>query len=200
MRTDGTLLLYLLVGLAVGATLAWRDPRRWALWLTLGVLFWPLFLPLLFPKPRPPKPTFIDELEGLRGEALRLAPQLPELGALPDVLVQAARIRSGKEDLDRLFETEGAALAADEPALARTEKTRAIRESRVADLERIRGARDEQDARYLQSVSRVREVITLAHLARYSPDSRRDLEKQLALLQDEMDLLDPASRRKVQTG
>ena len=37
MRMEETILLYLVTGLAVGAALAWRDPRRAAVWLTLGV-------------------------------------------------------------------------------------------------------------------------------------------------------------------
>ena len=44
MRLYETVLLYLLIGLAVGASLAWRDRRRAGLWLTVGVIFWPIFV------------------------------------------------------------------------------------------------------------------------------------------------------------
>ena len=188
MRMEETILLYLITGLAVGAALAWRDPRRAALWLTLGVLFWPIFLPLLFAKPRRPRRS-ISELDSLREEAERLVPALPELAALAGALDAAAAIRAGAEDLARLLGTQEAALAADEPALARNEKAREVREARVADLARIRSAQDEQEARYLRIVSRVREAITQAHLARFSEDSRRELRKQMARLGDELILI-----------
>ena len=189
MRMEETVLLYLLIGLAVGAALAWRDSRRAALWLTLGVVFWPIFLPLLFSKPQRPRPRQIDELDALREETARLAPILPEIDALPRALAAAEGIRAGTDDLRRLLETQEAALTADEPALARSEKAREIREARVADLEKIRAARDEQEARYLRIVSRVREAITQAHLARFSEESRRDLVKQMARLSDETGIL-----------
>jgi hypothetical protein len=187
---EETLILYLVIGLAVGAALAWRDPRRAALWLTLGVLFWPVFLPLLFSKPRKAQPKYVDELDSLRDEAARLSPLLPELRALPGALASAAAIRSGTEDLARLLQAREAALSTDEPALARNEKTREVREARVADLERIRSARDEQETRYIRIVSRVREAITQAHLARYSEESRRELLKQMARLTDEVAILE----------
>ena len=189
MRMEETLLLYLVIGLAVGAALAWRDPKRSALWLTLGVLFWPIFLPLLLGKPRKEKPKYVDELDALREEATRLATLLPELDRVPAALSAAAAIRAGTDDLARLLREQETALAADEPALARTEKTREIRESRLADLQRIRTAHDEQEARYLRVVSRVREAITQAHLARFSEESRRELHKQMARLADEVGIL-----------
>jgi hypothetical protein len=189
MRMEETLLLYLVIGLAVGAALAWRDPRRAALWLTLGILFWPIFLPLLFSKPRKERPKFMGELDQLREEALRLVPQLPELGPLESALAAAERIRAGTEDLERLLKSQEAGLALDEPALARNEKTRDLREARLADLERIRTARDQQEARYLRIVSRVREALTQGHLARFSQESRRELEKQMARLADELEIL-----------
>ena len=189
MRMEETLLLYLIIGLAVGAALAWRDPRRAALWLTLGVLFWPIFLPLLLSKPRQEKPKDVDELEGLREEAARLALQLPELDRVPAALAAAAAIRAGAEDLARLLKDQEAALATDEPALARSEKTREIRESRLADLQRIRSAHDEQEARYLRLMSRIREALTQGHLARYSEESRRELRKQMTRLADEAEIL-----------
>jgi len=189
MRMEETLILYFVIGLAVGAALAWRDPRRAALWLTLGILFWPIFLPLLFSKPRKERPQFIDELDGLREEAERLAPQLPELATLSSALAAAERIRSGTDDLARLLQSQEAGLALDEPALARNEKTRDVREARLADLQRIRSARDEQEARYLRIVSRVREALTQGHLARFSEESRRELRKQMARLDDELAIL-----------
>lgn len=189
MRMEETLLLYLIIGLAVGAALAWRDPRRAPLWLTLGVLFWPIFLPLLFSKPAKPKPNYMSELDALRDEAARLAPQLPELDRVPAALTAAAAVRAGALDLERLLRDQEAALLVDEPALARTQKTREIRESRLADLERIRSAHEEQEARYLRIVSRIREALTQAHLARFSEESRRDLRKQMDRLADEVDIL-----------
>ncbi len=188
MRMEETILLYLITGLAVGAALAWRDPRRAALWLTVGVLFWPVFLPLLFAKPRRPRRS-IRELDSLREEADRLTASLPEVASLAQALATAEAIRSGSEDLARLLVAQEAALAADEPALARNEKAREVREARVADLARIRAAQDEQDARYLRIVSRVREAITQAHLARFSEDSRRELRKQMARLGDELAII-----------
>jgi hypothetical protein len=182
---EETILLYLIIGLAVGAALTRLDPRRVALWLTVGVLFWPVFLPLLFAKPRRPRRS-ISELDSLRAEAERLTASLPELAPLSDALATAAAIRAGAEDLARLLGAQESALAADEPALARNEKAREVREARVADLARIRAAQDEQEARYLRIVSRVREAITQAHLARFSGESRRELEKQMARLGDEL--------------
>jgi hypothetical protein len=178
MRMEETVLLYLVTGIAVGAALAWRDPRRAALWLTLGVIFWPVFLPLLFAKPRRPRPRQIHELDSLREEAARL-----QLDGLSRAIATAERIRAGADDLRRLFETHEAAMSAHEPAFAK--------EARVVDLERIRAARDEQEARYLRIVSRVREAITQAHLARFSEESRRELAKQMARLADETDILEP---------
>lgn len=189
MRMEETLILYLLIGVAVGAALAWRDPRRAALWLTFGLLFWPVFLPLLFSKPRKEKPKYVDELEGLREEAGKLAGLLPELGAIPAVLATAAELRAGTDDLARLLKVQEGAFAADEPVLARNEKAREVREARVTDLDRIRGALDEQEARYLRIVGRVREAITQAHLARFSEVSRRDLAKQMARLADEIGII-----------
>ena len=188
MRMEETVLLYLIIGLAVGSALAWRDPRRAALWLTLGVLFWPIFLPLLFAKPRRPRRS-ISELDSLREEAERLTASLPEVASLSDALATAAAIRSGSEDLARLLVAQEAALAADEPAFSKNEKAKEVREARVADLARIRAAQDEQDARYLRIVSRVREAITQAHLARFSEESRRELQKQMARLGDEAAIL-----------
>ena len=188
MRMEETVLLYLIIGLAVGSALAWRDPRRAALWLTLGVLFWPIFLPLLFAKPRRPRRS-INELDSLREEAERLTVSLPEVASLGGALARAAEIRSGSEDLARLLAEQEAALAADEPSFARNEKAKEVRETRVADLARIRAAQDEQDARYLRIVSRVREAITQAHLARFSEESRRELQKQMARLGDEAAIL-----------
>jgi len=188
MRMEETILLYLITGLAVGVALTRLDPRRTALWLTLGVLFWPVFLPLLFAKPRRPRRS-IRELDSLREEADRLIADLPEVAPLSDALASAEAIRTGAEDLARLLETQEAALAADEPALARNEKARELREARVADLVRIRAAQDEQEARYLRIVSRVREAITQAHLARFSEESRRELRKQMARLGDELTLI-----------
>jgi len=188
MRMEETIILYLITGLAVGAALAWRDPRRAALWLSLGVIFWPVFLPLLFAKPRRPRRS-ISELDSLREEAERLTAELPELSSLSEALATAAAVRTGSEDLARLLGTQEAALAADEPALARNEKAREIREARVADLARIRAAQDEQEARYLRIVSRVREAITQAHLARFSEESRRELKKQMARLGDELSIM-----------
>jgi hypothetical protein len=194
MRMEETLILYLVIGMAVGATLAWRDPRRAALWLTLGLLFWPVFLPLLFSKPRKERPKDVDELDSLRAEAECLAPLLPELRSLPGALASAALLRAGAEDLARLLRAQEAALSTDEPALARNDKTRELREARVADLDRIRSARDEQEARYLRIVSRVREAITQGHLARYSGESRRELAKQMARLTDECAILESRLR------
>jgi len=191
MRMEETVLLYLLIGLAVGASLAWRDRRRAGLWLTVGVIFWPIFVPLLFSRPRPLRPRTADELDSLRDEAARLAPMLPEIDGLTRAIGAAAGIRAGADELRRLLETQEAALSADEPALARNERTREVREARVADLEKIRTARDEQEARYLKIVSRVREAITQAHLSRFSDDARRELAKQLARLADETDILEP---------
>lgn len=188
MRMEETILLYLVTGLAVGAALAWRDPRRAALWLTLGVLFWPVFLPLLFAKPRRPRRS-IGELDSLREEADRLTATLPEVAPLSDALAAAEAIRAGAEDLARLLGTQETALAADEPALARNEKAREVRDARVADLARIRAAQDEQEARYLRIVGRVREAITQAHLARFSEESRRELRKQMSRLGDELALI-----------
>ena len=188
MRMEETILLYLIIGLAVGAALTRLDPRRVALWLTVGVLFWPVFLPLLFAKPRRPRRS-IGELDSLREEAERLTASLPELASLSEALATAAAIRAGTEDLARLLGAQESALAADEPALARNEKAREVREARVADLARIRAAQDEQEARYLRIVSRVRETITQAHLARFSEESRRELEKQMARLGDEIAIL-----------
>lgn len=188
MRMEETVLLYLIIGLAVGAALAWRDPRRAALWLTLGVLFWPIFLPLLFAKPRRPRRS-ISELDSLGEEAERLTASLPEVASLSDALAKAAAIRTGSEDLARLLAEQEAALAADEPSFARNEKAKVLRETRVADLERIRAAQDEQEARYLRIVSRVREAITQAHLARFSEESRRELQKQMARLGDEVAII-----------
>ena len=188
MRMEETILLYLIIGLAVGAALTRLDPRRVALWLTVGVLFWPVFLPLLFAKPRRPRRS-IGELDSLREEAERLTASLPELASLSEALATAAAIRAGTEDLARLLGAQESALAADEPALARNEKAREVREARVADLARIRAAQDEQEARYLRIVSRVREAITQAHLARFSEESRRELEKQMARLGDEIAIL-----------
>jgi hypothetical protein len=185
---EETILLYLIIGLAVGAALTRLDPRRVALWLTVGVLFWPVFLPLLFAKPRRPRRS-IGELDSLREEAERLTASLPELASLSEALATAAAIRAGTEDLARLLGAQESALAADEPALARNEKAREVREARVADLARIRAAQDEQEARYLRIVSRVREAITQAHLARFSEESRRELEKQMARLGDEIAIL-----------
>ena len=181
MRMEETILLYLITGLAVGVALTRLDPRRTALWLTLGVLFWPVFLPLLFAKPRRPRRS-IRELDSLREEADRLIADLPEVAPLSDALASAEAIRTGAEDLARLLETQ-------EAALARNEKARELREARVADLVRIRAAQDEQEARYLRIVSRVREAITQAHLARFSEESRRELRKQMARLGDELTLI-----------
>jgi hypothetical protein len=189
MRMEETLLLYLVTGLAIGATLAWRDPRRAALWLTMGILFWPVFLPLLFRKPARPRTRSIQELDLLREEADRVAPLLPETGSLPRALDAAEAIRGAVDDLGRLLQEQEAALAVDEPALSRNEKAREVKEARVADLERIRAARDEHEARYLRIVSRVREAITQAHLARFSEESRRELAKQMARLADETSIL-----------
>ncbi len=186
MRMEETLILYLLVGLGVGAALAWREPRLAPLWLTVGVLFWPVFLPLLFSKPRQPRPKFIDELDGLRAETERLGDLLPELEPLPAAIAAAARLRGGTEDLARLLQTQEEALRNDEPALARN---REAAESRAADLERIRSALVEQETRYLRIVSRIREAVTQAHLARYSAESRRELGKQMARLGDELGIL-----------
>jgi hypothetical protein len=188
MRMEETVLLYLIIGLAVGSALAWRDPRRAALWLTLGVLFWPIFLPLLFAKPGRPRRS-IRELDSLREEAERLTASLPEVASLSHALATAAAIRSGSEDLARLLAEQEAALAADEPEFSRNEKAKEVRETRVADLARIRAAQDEQDARYLRIVSRVREAITQAHLARFSEESRRELQKQMARLGDELAII-----------
>ncbi len=185
---EGTLLLYGLIGLAVGVALAVRDPRRAALWLTLGVLFWPLFLPLLFGSrkaaPRPPR----KEIDALRDEIARLEPPIPELAAAVDA---AHRIREGMEELSRLLETQQAALAADEPALSKSERTREVLEARRADLERLRAVRDEQEERHLRVTAQVREAITKAHLARFSGSAPDDLRKHLARLADEVGLLEP---------
>lgn len=186
MRMEETVLLYLIMGLGVGIALTWRDPRRAILWLTVGILFWPVFLPLLFRKSGRPRPRSIQEIELLREEAARLAPALPEIDA---ALAASEAIRGGVDDLARLLAEHEAALAVDEPALARNEKAREVREARVADLERIRSARDEHEARYLRIVGRVREAITQAHLARFSEESRRELAKQLARLADETGIL-----------
>ena len=130
----------------------------------------------------------ISELDLLREEADRLTASLPEVAPLSTVLASAAAIRAGAEDLARLLATQETALAADEPALTRNEKARGVRDARVADLARIRAAQQEQEARYLRIVSRVREAITQAHLARFSEESRRELRKQMARLGDEMAL------------
>jgi len=188
MRMEETILLYLILGLTVGVALVRLDPRRAALWLTIGVVFWPVFLPLLFAKPRRPRRS-IGELDSLREDAERLTASLPEVAPLSDALATAAAIRAGAEDLARLLGDQETALAADEPALARNEKARELREARVADLARIRAAQDEQEARYLRIVSRVREAITQAHLARFSEESRRELRKQMARLEDELTLI-----------
>jgi len=185
---EETILLYLIIGLTVGVALVRIDPRRAALWLTLGVVFWPVFLPLLFAKPRRPRRS-ISELDSLREETDRLTASLPEVAPLSDALAAAAAIRAGAEDLARLLGAQETALAADEPALARNEKAREVREARVADLARIRAAQDEQEARYLRIVSRVREAITQAHLARFSEESRRELRKQMARLGDELAII-----------
>jgi len=188
VNMEGTLLLYVLIGLAVGAALSIRDPRRAILWLTLGVLFWPLFLPLLFsprtPAPKPPR----KDLSALRDEVARLDPPLPELVAALDA---ADRIREGKDELGRLLETQQAALAQDEPALAKSERTREVLEARRADLERLRAVRDEQEERHLRLTAQVREAITKAHLARFSAPARQELRKHLLRLSDELSLLNP---------
>jgi len=188
VNMNGTLLLYALIGLAVGVALAIRDPRRAVFWLTLGVLFWPLFLPLLFsPRKAAPKPPRKD-IDGLRDELARLDPPLPELAAAVDA---ADRIREGADELARLLETQAASLAADEPALSKSERTREVLEARKADLERLRAVRDEQEERHLRVTAQVREAVTKAHLARFSDPARDELRKHLARLADEVGLLEP---------
>lgn len=183
MNLEGTLLLYVLIGLAVGVTLAVRDPRRALFWLTLGVLFWPLFLPLLFsPRKATPKPPRRD-IDALRDEVSRLDPPIPELAGAVDA---ADRLREGMDELTHLLETQGAALAADEPALSKSERTREVLESRKADLDRLRTVRDEQEERHLRVTAQIREAITKAHLARFSEEARADLRKHLARLSDEI--------------
>lgn len=186
MNMEGTLLLYLLIGLAAGAALTIRDPRRAAFWLSLGVLFWPLFLPLLFQQRRaPPKPPR-REIDGLRDEIARLDPPIPELATAVDA---AERIREGVDELARLLETQQAALAADEPALSKSERTREVLEARRADLDRLRAVRDEQEERRLRVEAQVREAVTKAHLARFSEPARAELRKHLARLSDEIQVL-----------
>ena len=186
MNMEGTLLLYVLIGLAVGVTLSVRDPRRAVFWLTLGVLFWPLFLPLLLsPRKAAPKPPRKD-IDALRDEIARLDPPIPELAAAVDA---ADRIREGMDELTRLLEIQQAALAADEPALSRSDRTREVLEARKADLARLRAVRDEQEERHLRVTAQVREAITKAHLARFSEPARDELRKHLALLADEVGLL-----------
>jgi hypothetical protein len=192
---EETVLVYVLIGLAVGVALAWRDPRLAPLWLTLGVLFWPVFLPLLFGKGHRTRPRPRDSIHGLREEAQRLASELQEVAALSRALDAADALRAGTEDLARHLAGQEAAFAADEPTLSRNEKARELWEARSADLDRIRSARDEQEARYLRIVGRVREALTQAHLARFSEESRRDLRKQLSRLDDELGILEGSLKR-----
>lgn len=187
--TDGTLLLYLVTGTGVGAALAWRDAPRWALWMTLGVAFWPVFLPLLWAPPRGDRPPGTDELAPLREEVAGLTRANPELEPLGRALRQAQATRRAAEELARLLKQRQCEFAADEPAVARNARAQEAREARAADLERIRAARDEQEARYLGLIARVREIVTLAHLARYSEPSRAELAKQLGRIRDESEIL-----------
>ena len=184
MRIEETLLIYAAIGAATAGALAWRDRRRAGLWLTLGLAFWPLFLPFLFSTPRespPPEPP----KDGLRAEVAGLAPLPDELAALPSAVDAVERMREGVEDLSRLLAEQEAALAADEPSLSRSERTREVLESRRADLDRLRDARDDQEERALRLAGQVREAITKAHLARYGGATPEELRKLMSLMTDE---------------
>ena len=183
-----TLIVYLIIGGAVGTTLAWRDRKRAPLWLTLGVLFWPVFLPLLFSPHREEVPPYHTELDALRGEVARIEPLPGELSALPAVLEAAGRLREGTDELSRLLTDQETALRADEPKLGRTEGTREVLEARRADVGRLRAARDAQEERELRLTAQIREAITKAHLARIGGATGDELKKVMAKMKDEIKL------------
>ena len=184
MRIEETLLIYGAIGFAVAGALAWRDPRRTPLWLTIGLAFWPLFLPFLFSPPNKP-PPIVAAAGTLRAEVDGLAPLPDELSDLPAAVDAVDRMREGVDDLSRVLTQHEAALAADEPTLSRSERTREVLESRRADLERLREARDEQEERTLRLTGQVREAITKAHLIRYGGATPEELQKLMTQMTDE---------------
>lgn len=184
MRIEETLVIYAAIGAAVAGALAWRDRRRAGLWLTVGLAFWPLFLPFLFSPPRRSPPTE-PAADGLRAEVEGLTPLPDELAALPSAVDAVDRMQEGVEDLSRLLAQQEAALDADEPLLSRSDRTREVLESRRADLGRLRDARDEQEELALRLTGQVREAITKAHLSRYGGATSEELRKLMARMSDE---------------
>lgn len=192
-----TLVIYLIIGAGVGSALALRDRKRAPLWLTLGVLFWPIFLPLLFSPHREEVPPFRTELDALRGEVARIEPLPGELAALPAVLDASGRLREETDELSRLLREQEEALRTDAPALDRSERTREVLEARRADVERLRAARDGQEERALRLTAQIREAITKAHLARIGGAAPEELRKLMSQMEDEVGLL---SGRKETAG
>jgi len=178
MGIAGTLLIYAVIGLAVGLLLALRE-RRPAL-LLLGVAFWPLLAPFVLASPgksaSPPTPgappdgridrvqeEVLEALSGLDG--LAEAALQPEVKRVRDLADAMARMDRRIADMDALLLS---------PQLQRRSA-----ELQLAELQ-SRGV-PEDDARVQSVRARLRNVDRLRALR---DQSRADLERILLKLEE----------------
>ena len=179
-------LLYLTVGVAIGAAVALRTPTTAALGGTglAAIAFWPLFLPFLLGAPadrsrHTPAPeheggalvralrrtqrSLDDALGGIEGrEALGLAVVLTRMPEVMRTLEEQAR---SVEDMARLLaapppDPDDDAL---DPDLARD-----LGSARVASDRRLRALHDRRREELLRAIVRLEELVAMIHLARFA--------------------------------
>jgi hypothetical protein len=196
---DQTLLFYLVVGLATAGAvylsdLVRRPGERWLL-IVGATLFWPMYVPVLLarrgaaasPPAQAPAKDALDlaisqvdtelaaALAGLDGWASHvLARERDRLTELRGAwTTQAARVR----EIDRLLsqpETEGSPLARN------NERIRQSEEARRQNMERLRRVRQKTYDDLVATLARVRELVSLIHLAKFTGQPAARAEELVA--------------------
>jgi hypothetical protein len=204
MGFSETMIFYLLIGLGVATAVFLSDSRPNRLSpgfrVATAVVFWPLYLPILLAGPRPesrpetrPDPGDGDAMSQTIAQVeAELEMALASLdGWVEDVLAhetdrfhelssvwyaQAARIR----EMDRLLARAEPADHDPIPAVlgpeAASDRYRQSEQARRANLVRLREVRDRAYEDLMGTLTRVRELVSMIHLAKFTgaPASRAE--------------------------
>lgn len=206
MKLEQLFLLHLMAGVGVAVCVYLSGPptriaARWFQTLT-AVVFWPLFLPLLLShrsvaendSPTPPAPGSPDELDrAIAQVAEELDGALQSLGGWGENIreraqgrlqelrsawtVQAGRVREMDQIIARARDVRPAG-----DLLSGSEHVRGSQEAIRQNLERLEQVRQKTLDDLLGMLSRVRELVSMIHLARFSGASASRAEELVGLL------------------
>ncbi len=197
-----TLILYLVVGAGVAGAVylthrGGRSPARWFLVAT-AVLFWPLYLPVLLSSGRTPAEGSAgapppDELAAAIGQVdAELGAALQGLDGWAEEGLIRDKVRP--RDLGAAWLAEAQRIGEMDRVLAQLENSgedfselstdgdrlEGLRQARRENVQRLRQLRRRAHDDLMRSLARVRELVSLIHLARFSGARAEELVAQIA--------------------